>query len=175
MLKAREHLICLLQKAYSGELAAALAYRGHWKSVVDEADRSRIRQIEEEEWNHREMVGEMLSALGSRPRMIRDIRAFLVGRMLGFLCAVAGSFAPLYAAGRLESRNIVEYENAAQFACESGHPEFLECLLKMAEVEWEHEYYFRAKVLEHQMPRFLRLWPAPPPKQAIRKLYSGLR
>jgi rubrerythrin len=171
MLKDRERFIRLLQKAYSGELAAALAYRGHWKSVVDEADRSRIRQIEEEEWNHRKIVGGILSALGSQPRLIRETHALIVGRMLGFLCAVAGPFLPLYAAGRLESQNIVEYENAAQFACESGYPEFLECLLKMAEVEWEHEHYFRAKVLQHQMPRFLTLWPAPPPKQSIRSCY----
>jgi len=173
MLKESDQLIRLLQKAYSGELAAALAYRGHWKSVVDEADRSRIRQIEEEEWNHREKVGEMLSTLGSQPDPIRETRSYLVGRLLGFLCAVAGSFAPLYAAGRLESRNIVEYESAAQFASESGHPEFLECLLEMAEVEWEHEHYFRAKVIQHKMPGFLRLWRVPPPKESIRKAYRA--
>jgi demethoxyubiquinone hydroxylase (CLK1/Coq7/Cat5 family) len=125
MLKERGRLIALLQKAYSGELAAALAYRGHWKSVVVEADRSRIRQIEGEEWHHRDTVGEMLSTLGATPLPIREARAYLTGRILGFLCGLIGPFAPLYAAGRLESRNIVEYENAAQKAFESGHPEFL--------------------------------------------------
>ena len=39
-------LVAILQLAYSGELAAALAYRGHWKSVSDIEDRRRIRQIE---------------------------------------------------------------------------------------------------------------------------------
>ena len=29
----REKLIQILQGAYSGELAAGYAYRGHWKSV----------------------------------------------------------------------------------------------------------------------------------------------
>ena len=164
-------LIRLLQKAFSGEMAAALAYRGHWKSVSDEADRCRIRQIEAEEWNHREKVGHMLSTLVSRPDLLRETRSYLIGHLLGFLCAMAGSFAPMYAAGRLESRNIIEYENAARFACEGGHPEFLECLLAMAEVEWEHEQYFRAKVLQHKMPRYLSLWPASPPKESIRSGY----
>ena len=30
---ARRNLIRILQNAYSGEIAAAYAYRGHWKSV----------------------------------------------------------------------------------------------------------------------------------------------
>jgi Uma2 family endonuclease len=30
---ARQNLIRILQSAYSGELAAAFAYRGHWKSL----------------------------------------------------------------------------------------------------------------------------------------------
>jgi rubrerythrin len=171
MLKATCRLIALLQKAYSGELAAALAYRGHWKSVVDQGDRSRIRQIEAEEWHHRDNIREMLCTLGGQPLPIREARAYLMGRILGFLCGLTGAFAPLYAAGRLESRNIVEYENAAQFAVESGHSEFLECLLKMAEVEWEHEHYFRTRVLQHKIPRFLKLWPEPPPKENIRSRY----
>lgn len=171
MLKANDRLIALLQKAYSGELAAALAYRGHWKSVKDEADRSRIRQIESEEWHHRDNVREMLSTLGVKPLRIREARAYLVGRLLGFLCGLTGAFAPLYAAGRLESRNIVEYENAAQFAIESGHSEFLECLLKMAEVEWEHEHYFRNRVLQHKLPRFLKLWPEPKRKSKLRQQF----
>ena len=175
MLKTSGRLIALLQKAYSGELAAALAYRGHWKAVKDETDRSRIRQIEKEEWHHRENVHEMLSILGAQPLPIREARAYLVGRLLGFLCGLTGGLIPLYAAGRLESRNIVEYENAAQFAIDSGHSEFLECLLKMAEVEWEHEHYFRTRVLQHKIPRFLKLWPEPPPKENIRKVYSCLR
>ncbi len=174
MQNKNDRLIHLLQKAFSGELAAALAYRGHWKSVAEESDRSRIRQIEAEEWDHREKVGKMLSTLGSRPDLFRETRSYLIGHLLGFLCAITGAFPPMYAAGRLESRNIVEYENAARFARESGHPEFLECLLAMAEVEWEHEQYFRAKVLQQKMPSFLSLWPEPPPKESIRSRYPTI-
>ena len=59
-----EALTAILRLAYSGELAAALAYRGHWKSVGDPDERARIRQIEEEEWHHRDLVGGMLARIG---------------------------------------------------------------------------------------------------------------
>lgn len=41
----------------------------------------------------------------------------------------------MYGAGRLERGNIVEYEIAAKLAAECGHPEMIDCLLEMAEVE----------------------------------------
>ena len=119
-------LIAILQLAYSGELAAGYAYRGHWRSLADPEERARIRQIEEEEWHHRRLVGEMLGKLGARPLLYREIRAFVVGRSLGFLCHLAGWFAPMYGAGRLESRNIKEYEVAARYAVEAGKGEMLE-------------------------------------------------
>ena len=104
-----QNLIALLQLAYSAERAAAYAYRGHWHSVVDEDERTRIRQIENEEWHHRELVGEMLESLGARPDRQREIRACIIGRVLGLFCHVMGWLAPIYGAGRLESRNIGEY------------------------------------------------------------------
>ena len=75
----------------------------------------------------------------------------------------------MYGAGFLESRNIVEYEVAARLAAESGLGEFVECLLEMAEVEWEHELYFRHRVLSHPLSGFIPLWEAPPPKADIRR------
>jgi len=164
----RRALIAVLQLAYSGERAAGYAYRGHWKSVSDPEERERIRQIEDEEWHHRRLVGDILRGLGAGPSRARELRATLIGRTLGLLCHVAGWFAPMYGAGRLESRNIREYEVAARHATGAGHPELLDCLLTMAEVEWEHEAYFRAKVERHSLTRYLGLWPKPAPKETIR-------
>ena len=168
----RKKLITLLQLAYSAEQAAAYAYRGHWHSVVDGSERAHIKQIEDEEWHHRELVGEMLAQLGAYPNRQREIRSLLLGRALGFLCHVMGWFVPMYGAGRLESRNIREYETAARYARDCGHEEFIDCLLTMAEVEWEHEYYFRSRVLLHSFGRKLTLWPAPPPKETIRESFT---
>lgn len=167
-----QNLVALLQLAYSAERAAVYAYRGHWHSLVDEAERLRIKQIEDEEWHHRELVGEMLASLGVRPSSQREMRALIIGRALGFLCHVMGWLAPMYGAGRLESRNIREYETAARYARDCGREDLTDCLLTMVEVEWEHEKYFRSRVLLHPLGRRLSLWPAPPPKEAIRESFA---
>ena len=169
----RKNLIAILQGAYSGELAAAYAYRGHWHSVSVADEREAIRTIEEDEWRHRKLVGEMLAALGGAPNKTRETRATVIGRTLGFLCHVTGWLAPMYGAGRLESRNIVEYETAARYARDSGQTELVDCLLEMAEVEWDHEKYFRAQVLRHAVGRRLPIWPQPPPKESIRQSFEN--
>jgi rubrerythrin len=166
-------LVEILRLAYSGELAAAYAYRGHWRSLKDQATRSRIREIEQEEWHHRRLVRQMLVELGFRPSRLRECRAFIVGRTLGMLCHIAGWILPMYGAGKLESRNIGEYETAARLAARSGHAEFVECLLTMAEVEWEHEKYFRGCVESHRWASRIGLWPAPAPKESIRRTFKS--
>jgi demethoxyubiquinone hydroxylase (CLK1/Coq7/Cat5 family) len=165
-------LVDILRMAYSGELAAAYAYRGHWKSVSNADERTRIRQIEEEEWHHRRLVGEMLQDLDERPGLGREIRAILIGRIVGLLCHLSGWFTPMYVAGKLESRNVKEYEEAARLARACQRKEFAECLLAMAEVEWEHERYFRTHVESHLLSRYLPIWPAPLPKEMIRASFS---
>jgi rubrerythrin len=167
---SRQKLISILQSAYSGELAAAYAYRGHWQSVRNADERDAIRNIEADEWRHRRLVGEMLTALGSGPRPRRERRATIIGRTLGLLCHVMGWLAPMYGAGKLESRNVREYETAASHARACGCVDFIDCLLEMAEVEWDHEHYFRARVVNHWLGRRLPLWPPPPPKETIRRL-----
>lgn len=165
---SRQKLIALLQLAYSGELAAAYAYRGHWKSVRNAAQKTAIQNIENDEWRHRKLVGEMLAGLASGPSQRRETRANMIGRTLGFLCHVMGWLAPMYGAGRLESRNIREYETAARYAEGCGRSDLVDCLLEMAEVEWDHEHYFRGRVQEHFIGRRLPLWRQPPPKESIR-------
>ena len=172
---SRQKLISLLQLAYSGELAAAYAYRGHWQSVSDKNEIEAIRNIEEDEWRHRKLVGEMLTSLGAGPNQRRELRARIIGRTLGLMCHVSGWLAPMYGAGRLESRNVREYETAARHARDCGRTEFIDCLIEMAEVEWEHELYFRSRVLSHRLGRRLSLWPQPAPKETIRLAFKSER
>jgi demethoxyubiquinone hydroxylase (CLK1/Coq7/Cat5 family) len=165
-------LIALLQLAYSGELAAAYAYRGHWHSLTDIDERTRIREIENEEWHHRQLVGEMLRSLNSKPNAFREIWAAILGRALSVLCHLSGWLVPMYAAGRLESRNIREYETAAGHARNCGRDDLVDCLLTMAEVEWEHEHYFRTRVLGHRWAARFPIWTEPPAKETIRKTFE---
>ena len=169
MANSEDALIQVLRAAYSGELAAGFAYAGHWRSVKDPAERERIHEIEREEWHHRELVGEMLAKLEARPSSTREFIFRTIGRALGPLCAISGWLAPMWGAGFLESHNIVEYEVAARLAQESGHQEFVACLLQLAEVEWEHERYFRERVMKHRFARLIPLWKTPPPKENIRR------
>jgi rubrerythrin len=167
-------LVEILQLAYSGELAAAYAYRGHWHSLSNPQERARVKTIEDEEWHHRKLVGEMLASLGASPDEHRERRANVVGRVLGVLCHVSGWLAPMYGAGKLESRNIVEYETAARHARDCGRHDFVDCLLTMAEVEWEHELFFRSCVLGHPVGKRLKIWPAPPGKENIRRSFRSV-
>lgn len=174
-LTPREELVRLLRLACSGELAAALAYRGHARSLPEGGERRRVLEIEGEEWRHRRQVAAMLAALGERPSHMREAWAAALGRALGALCRVGGWLAPMYGAGRLESRNVQEYVAAARCAAQCGRDEWIEPLLEMAEVEWEHEAYFRARVLSHPLGRRLPAWTAPPPKAQIRAGYAHLQ
>ncbi len=151
MNSARVGLIRILQNAYSGEVAAAYAYRGHWRSLKDSHEKERIKEIEEEEWDHRRRVGEWLEKLGAKPRPVREKVFWTIGRSLGVTCYVSGWFMPMYFAGRLESQNSVEYEDAAEFAKELEMHDCVEDLLDMARVELEHEEYFRSVVAGHRL------------------------
>ena len=147
----RRSLIRILQNAYSGELAAAFAYRGHWKSLRESAEKTRIKQIEAEEWHHRERVGRWLESLDAKPRRVREAVFWTIGRTLGLTCHLSGWFMPMYFAGRLENGNVVEYEDAAAFAKELEMQDCVEDLLDMARVEAEHEIFFREMVTGHRL------------------------
>jgi len=170
--QAQVALIRLLQAAYSGELAAANAYRGHWQSLRDPLERQQILKIEIQELEHRHGVGEMLSQLHARPNPWREAAMNLVGRSIGLLCRFGGWFIPMYGAGRLESHNVEEYIQAARYAWLAQHPELIPALLEMAELEWEHEQYFRLKIVKHPLRRVFPAWQTLPPKAQIRNDFA---
>lgn len=165
---ARIRLIAVLRSAYSGELAAGYAYRGHARSVASAEVRERIESIEKDEWHHRALVGGLLEQLGAGPSRRRDAVFWTIGHVIALLCRIGGWFIPMYGAGRLEKFNVAEYEEAAALAAEAGHDEMLDCLLTMAEVEWEHERFFREAITGHWMTRIFPMWSAPAEKSALR-------
>ena len=151
MNNARQNLIRILQNAHAGELAAAHAYRGHWKSLKESAEKTEIKKIEAEEWAHRENVARWLVKLDAKPRRIREAIFWTIGRSLGVLCYVSGWFFPMYFAGRLESQNILEYEEAAHFADEIELKECVKEMLEMSKVEAEHKLFFSQTVANHRL------------------------
>jgi len=168
----RGRLVLVLKSAYSGELAAGYAYRGHAKSVRTPAVRARIAEIERDEWHHRALVGELLAQLGSGPSPVREAVFWMIGKIIGLLCLIGGWFIPMYGAGRLEKFNVAEYEDAAALALDAGQTGMLDCLLTMAEVEWEHERFFREQVAGHWLARIVPLWEPPAAKASLRAPFA---
>ena len=62
----------------------------------------------------------------------------------------------MYFAGRLESQNSIEYEDAAVFAKELEMHDCVDDLLDMARVEVEHEVFFREMVTGHRLLPVMR-------------------
>lgn len=170
-MQPRTELIRVLRSACSGELAAIHAYHGHAASVSSAEERERILIIQEEERHHRDLVLGLLASLGAQRSRKRDALFWCIGKTISFLCRIGGWFVPMYGAGRLERSNIVEYEDAARHAQAIGRTDMIDCLLTMAEVEWEHERFFRERVAGHWLLRVFPLWPPPPPKESIRAPY----
>ncbi|HYH05443.1 MAG TPA: ferritin-like domain-containing protein [Thermoanaerobaculia bacterium] len=174
MTDPRAKLIRVLRAAASGELAAIHAYDGHWRSLKPGEERERVKAIQDEERHHRRLVLQLLEDFGAKPSAKRELVFWCIGRSISMLCRVGGWFIPMYGAGKLERSNIVEYEDAARYAEECGRADLIDCLLTMAEVEWEHEKFFRESVSGHWLLRLLPLWDPPPPKEDIRAVRRRL-
>ena len=170
--EAQEKLIHILRHACSGELAAALAYNGHWKSLKNETERAEVKKIEEDELHHRARLKEMLSELGAEPDKKLERKLRRIGKTISLLCHIGGWFIPMYGAGRLENPNIKEYEDAARYAHLSGNLGLVEELLTWAEIDWDHEKYFREKAETHFLRHIFRIWDPPPPRENIRASFE---
>jgi len=149
-------LVRILRAAYSGEMAAAFAYRAHWKSLANLSEKEMVYQIEDEEWAHRREVLRMLVALGARPRRIREIVMWLTGRTIGLACYVTGWFLPMYFAGLLERGNVKEYEAASACAGRLGLKSFEDELRRMAVTERSHELFFMSAISGHRLNALMR-------------------
>ena len=142
----RKKLIHVLQMAYSGEKSAALAYQGHADSVKNPEEKARIRQIEQEEWDHRERVGEMLVEIDGAPSEFREVMQVMIGRVIKIICPFTGWVLPMFGAWILEEQNINEYAKAADYARKIGLSQMADELMHMADVEKDHADYFKALV-----------------------------
>jgi hypothetical protein len=106
---------------------------------------------------------------------MREVVFWTIGNTIALLCRIGGWFIPMYGAGRLERWNVSEYEDAARLAREAGSTAMLDCLLTMAEVEWEHERFFREQIHGHWLLRVFPMWPPLPAKETIRAPYADLQ
>jgi len=152
-------LVNLLKQAYSAEKAAAFAYQGHAGSVKNIEEKKAIKQIEIDEWNHREEVLKLMKIYQVPVSKWYEVKNYFIGKTISASCYVIGWFMPFYFAGSLESGNVCEYVrmkrlfNALNI---TGHDEVL---YEMSLKEKEHEVYFYQQIKDNKMlPLFERVF-----------------
>ncbi len=148
-------LVELLQRAYSAERAAALAYVGHASSLKDPKARAAVNQIETDEWNHRRHVLGLMQQYGVPISRAYEWRFYLLGKLISWSCHGIGWFMPYYFAGKLESGNVCEYFLAMRHFQSLGIRDHDALLYEMGMKEKEHEVFFLAQI---QTSRFLPLF-----------------
>ena len=139
-------LVKLLQLAYSAEKAAAFAYIGHAGSVKNPDEKVAIKQIEMDEWQHRETVLSIMKQYAIPPSRYYEIKYHIIGRIISASCYVIGWFMPYYFAGRLESGNVCEYFVMLRHFHSLGIHGHDEVLYEMGIKEKEHEVYFLEQI-----------------------------
>ncbi len=152
-------LVKLLQRAYSGEKAAAFAYIGHARSLRDPAAKAAVRQIEEDEWKHRENVLGLMRRYDVPVSRWLEVKLHVIGRIISASCHVIGRFMPFFFAGKLESGNVCEYFVMMRHFHTLGIREHDAMLYEMGMKEKEHEVYFLEQIRKDRlMPLFERLF-----------------
>jgi hypothetical protein len=82
----------LLQRAYSAEKAAAFAYIGHAASLKNPAAKVAVKQIEDDEWSHRQNVLAMMQQYDIPISRFYEFKFHVIGRVISASCHVsAGS------------------------------------------------------------------------------------
>ena len=158
-IETEKKFIKLMQAAYSGELAAALAYGGHWRILKKQTEIDAVKQIEIDEWEHRRRVGEILAEVGAKPSPIREKIFFAIGTSIALICRICGYFCAAYFAGILENGNVNEYNLAHDYAKELGLDHLLEDFREMEKTEAEHEIILYRMIEKHKfLPVFSRFF-----------------
>jgi len=147
-------LVNLLKQAYSAEKAAAFAYQGHAGAVKSPDEKKAIKQIEIDEWNHRDEVLKMMNQYHVPVSKWYEVKYHLIGRTISASCYVIGWFMPFYFAGNLESGNVCEYVRMKRLFNTLNITEHDEVLYEMSLKEKEHEVYFYQQIKNNKMLPF---------------------
>ena len=124
-------LVDSLKKAYSAEMAASFAYIGHASSLRDPDEKSAVREIEQDEWEHRRHVLSIMQQYDIPVSRYYELKYFLIGKFIGYSCYFIGRFMPYFFAGKLESGNVCEYFLMMKYFRSLGITEHDEILYEM--------------------------------------------
>ena len=152
-------LVASLKKAYSAERAACYAYIGHAGSLKDRDEIAAVKRIEDDEWDHRRHVGQIMAHYGIQPSRWQEIKYAIIGRCIGMSCYVIGRFMHYFFAGKLESGNVCEYFVMIKHFRSLGITQHDEVLYEMGVREKEHEVHFIEVIKDEPwLPWFERIF-----------------
>lgn len=152
-------LVESLQRAYSAERAASFAYIGHAGSLRDPVAKAAVKQIENDEWDHRRHVLAIMQQYNIPVSRGFEIRYYFIGKLISASCYVIGWFMPYFFAGKLESGNVCEYFVMLHYFHSLGIREHDSILYAMGMKEKEHEVYFLAQIKDSRwLPFFERVF-----------------
>ncbi len=152
-------LVDSLRKAYSAEKAASFAYVGHAGSLKDPAEKEAVKQIEQDEWDHRRNVLAIMQRYEIPVSRYYELKYHVIGKVIGFSCYLIGRFMPYFFAGKLESGNVCEYFVMIEYFHSLGITEHDEVLYEMGIKEKEHEVYFLSLIRDARwLPLFERVF-----------------
>ncbi len=152
-------LVKSLQQAYSAEKAASFAYIGHAGSLRDAEEKRVVRQIEQDEWDHRRNVLKIMRQYGIPVSIYFEVKYHIIGKIIGYGCYLIGRFMPYFFAGKLESGNVCEYFVMMKHFRSLGITEHDETLYEMGVKEKEHEVHFLNVIKEEKwLPWFEKIF-----------------
>jgi hypothetical protein len=152
-------LVKLLQKAYSAEKAAAFAYIGHARVVKTKEEKNAIKQIEDDEWEHRREVLSIMDKYDIPISKFYEFQFHVIGKIISACCFILGWFMPHFFAGRLESGNVCEYFIMMHYFQSLGIKDHDKALFEMGVKEKEHEVYFLNQIQDSKfLPFFEKMF-----------------
>lgn len=152
-------LVDSLRKAYSAEKAASFAYIGHAGSLKCPEEIARVREIEQDEWDHRRNVLEIMQQYDIPVSKYYEVKYHLIGKIIGYSCYVIGRFMPYFFAGKLESGNVCEYFVMIRYFHSLGITEHDQILYEMGIKEKEHEVHFLSVIRDAKwLPLFEKVF-----------------
>ena len=101
-----------------------------------------VNQIEQDEWDHRYNVWEIMQQYGIPVSKYLEVKFHIIGRLISWSCHWIGRFMPYFFAGKLESGNVCEYFVMIQRFHALGITAHDAVLHEMGVTEKEHEVYF---------------------------------
>lgn len=152
-------LVQSLRLAYSAEKAASFAYIGHAGSLRDSDEVSKVQEIEQDEWEHRRHVLEIMKEYDIPVSRWYELKYHVMGKVIGYSCYVIGRFMPYFFAGKLESGNVCEYFVMIRRFHSLGITDHDEILYEMGIKEKEHEVYFFKMIKDEKwLPLFEKVF-----------------